>query len=188
MVVDDCSKVPRRLRQKSDQIQIPKISDIEKARQSLNNVEILGIKKSKSALKLSNFFRILNIVLSISIIVGSSIILATEMIDPETNYIIVITTGLVMIIKTSQAMFQTGSKGIYFKYINIRMNSLVDSIREAGDYLSSPSEIYLFSSHVKNEINKLDVEMYKLTSGPESISIDNGDIQFKNYESNFQIV
>ena len=168
---------PRRLRSEYNQsIQknmesspnTPEITDY--GQQVLNKVQLLGTKKAGNAKKLASFFQYMNIGISIWIVAAAAIIFALELLDDCQNIKIVIATSTIMVAKTCHAMFQIGNRGSYFKYIYIRFNRMLMDIDEARLFLRTPNEIILFSRHIREEIDKLDIEMYQLTSGPSMIT------------------
>ena len=152
---------------------------IDYSKQALEKVKIIGQMKSRNAKWWASFFQWTNTIISVWIILADSLIFIMELLDKCQNIGIIITTASIAIAKTFHSMFQVGNRGSYFKYIFIRFNSMLDDIEEAKLFLRSSNERILFSRHIKEEIDRLDMEMYKLTAGPEMITTTiDGNVEY----------
>lgn len=180
--------LPRRLREDYDRntikTQIKKADPttpqvVDYSRQALNRAKQIGLQKSKSAKWWADFFRYMNVFISVWIVMAAGTIFVLELMDDCQNIGKLILTGTIVVFKTCHGMFQIGNRGSFFKYIYIRLNSMLEDIEEAKLFLRNSNEIILFSRHIREEMDKLDIEMYKLTSGPEMVTTTiDGNVEY----------
>lgn len=138
----------------------------------LNLITDMVTKKTRKSTKLANLFRSLNILVSIFIIIFACIIFVMSYSNVCNNETVSLASGSIIALKTFHEMFKLSSRGIYFKYVTIRLRTIMNSVREARIYLRTGKELIFFANHISNEINQLDLEMYRMTNGPESIRVD----------------
>nr|QBK90528.1 MAG: hypothetical protein LCPAC104_00240 [Pithovirus LCPAC104] len=138
----------------------------------------LNIRKTQVA-KSANFFRLANIFVTIAVVaIAITIGIIASLSESISNSITILSFSIVGL-KSTYEMFKLGTRGIYLKYVVIRFENIINNIQGAKFIFKNDNEFMHFNNSIREEISNLDLEIFKLHSGPDSINIDfEGNVNF----------
>ncbi len=128
-------------------------------------------QKSKAHACKATFFRFLNIIASLIIVIfGAGI----GLISALTGGHLFITFGgfIIAIIKGIYDVLQLDHRGIYFKNVNINFRAMIRDFNEKILELRTGRDMVLYVNHIREQMAKIDLDLYKKTYGPENIQYD----------------
>lgn len=118
----------------------------------------------------ANLYRFLSIILSITFILLTAISSVTILVSSKMKYVVAVMCAVAAVIKTLYEAFKIGDRGIFFKYASIQLKNIVWSAKEAMLYLNDWAETYRFINHIRREIDRLDLTVFRMSYGPDSLN------------------
>jgi hypothetical protein len=139
------------------------------------------IKRSKKTSCRSDFFRILNYFLNLSIILCSAIIFVLEGISGFESLGITILSGIIFAISGANELLKLGQKGYHYRQGTIRLKRIAGQIKNILYLFHTYTieEILVSISSFRIEIDEIDMDLYK-SSMPGDVKY--GDLTIKDPE------
>lgn len=163
----------------------PPSSDVELMYSRAQIKKIIQECKLKTirAQKKANFYRILNIISNLFIILATLFIGIIETQRQDKRYTYIILSFLVSLIETLHIIFRLGQRGVYFKYASIKYQKLLTVANETLFYSTNKSDLTRLIHQFRSEIDELSFSLYKVSYGQDSmksrnnINLDSGENQ-----------
>ena len=155
--------------------------------EQINNIIKCCEQKSTDARCKANTFRIFNIGISLLIIICGVLATAILAMSDSEDYITIALTAIITLVQTIHEIFRIGQRGVYYKYASIRLRSLLRLVREDVFKLSSGLEMIRYAHRIQKEIDDLDLNMFKLSYGPESVKYNNEENNNETNDTKIQI-
>lgn len=122
--------------------------------------------KSKGAIYKANTYRFFNITGSLWVILVGCImgtVLVTTDIDP---YITASLSFSISIVQAIMEIFRIGQRGIYFKQMSLKVKHILRTAHENLISGSSPKEMLTFGNQLQQQLDDLELNMFKMSYGP----------------------
>ena len=131
-------------------------------------IEEAGVKAYEAQCR-ANLYRFLSIILSISFILLTALGSVMISISCKLQYVVAGMCAAAAIIKTLYEAFKIGERGTFFKIASIQLKNINWSAKEGLLYLNDWDETYRFINHIRREIDRIDLTIFRESYGPVTL-------------------
>ena len=137
-------------------------------------LEVIGdlAKKSKNNSYFADLHRGCNYVVSAIIIFGSALVGVALAFDDYQNKFVIWGCFAIAIIKGIYDLFGLNQRGINYQYASHQFKDKLRKSREAMMFLDNGDEMFHYAQHVREEIDNIELDLFKTSYGPENISFE----------------
>jgi len=153
-----------------------KDSCMKKAVKKLREFENEAMKNFKQNRFKAKKYKWLNIgVVFLVIFILLTSVLVAFISENKSNFSI-IGPSMAALLKLLHEYLGLSKKAVQFMYISLRYSRISDQIKSARDMslFENGEQILLYISQVQDEINEVEMDLFKFTSGPKSIAYNDG--------------
>lgn len=129
-------------------------------------------RKSKKNSHFADIHRCFNYVVSAIIIFGSGLVGVALAFDDYENKYVIWASFAISIIKGIYDLFSLNQRGINYQYASHQLREKLRKSREAMMFLDNGDEMFHYAQHVREEIDNIELDLFKTSYGPENISFD----------------
>ena len=166
-----------------------KITDEQQTELILNELNMVGKEIDNKQIETqckANFYRIVNTVFSLLIILCSAVIIGLEAASDCLNIPVIVLSSIIFAVESTHKIFQWGPQGVLYKHGTIQLKRISRQVREYMYFFHryTPEQLLALVSMLRSQYDDIDVGLYKL-SMPEAARYNTGlDIEQGNNNNN----